>query len=206
LTVHEFAHGWAAWKCGDDTARRMGRLTLNPLPHLDPIGTLMLFASYFKDFIPFGWAKPVPIDSRNFNNPKRDIMLVSLAGPLSNIIVAFAGIAISIAFRFSSKGNFEMLIAHMIILPLIKLNVGLAIFNLLPFAPLDGSKVIIGILPNDKIAGYLYYSRYAGLTFLFLLIAESVLKIKTISYVLNPLFSFFQFKITHLFFLFSGLQ
>lgn len=204
LTIHEFAHGWVAFKCGDNTAKRMGRLTLNPFPHLDPIGTIMLILTYAKGF-PFGWAKPVPVDPRNFNNPKRDIMLVSLAGPVSNIFVAFAGIILSTVIRFLPSILEPGIISHLL-LRLILTNVGLAIFNLLPFAPLDGSKVVIGILPNDKIAGYLHYSHYAGLSFLFLLIAESVLKIRTISFVLDPLFSFFQIKIALLFYFASGLH
>jgi Zn-dependent protease len=145
LTIHEYAHGWVAYKCGDDTARSMGRLTLDPFKHLDPLGTIMMIGTYLTDFIPFGWAKPVPIDPRFFHNPKRDIIV----------------------------------------------NVSLAIFNLLPFAPLDGSKIIIGFLPDNKIASYLHYSQYAGIAFIFLLIAESVLKVKTISYILGPMFSYF---------------
>ncbi len=144
LTVHEFSHGLAAYRLGDPTAKYAGRLTLNPIPHLDPIGTLMLF------LVHFGWAKPVPVDPRYFANPKRDMLWVALAGPASNMALAFLS---GLVIRFIKvnpdpfMGSFigEAFIA-MLYLSL-RINLALAVFNLLPVPPLDGSKVLYGLLP-----------------------------------------------------------
>ena len=133
IAVHEFAHAWVADRLGDPTARLTGRLTLNPLVHLDPLGTLVLLIARF------GWGKPVPIDPYNLSNPKRDLMLISLAGPASNII--FAGVLGLILWLVPMIFPF--------LLPLIILNLSLALFNLLPFHPLDGGKILVGILPDD---------------------------------------------------------
>ncbi|HEX2958659.1 MAG TPA: site-2 protease family protein [Chitinispirillaceae bacterium] len=204
LTIHEFAHGWIAYKCGDDTAKKMGRLTMNPFKHLDPFGTLMMIGTYLTDFIPFGWAKPVPVDPRFFRNPKRDIMLVSLAGPVSNLLTAIAAvIAAKILALFPIPMIREI---YSLLFWLALANTSLAIFNLLPFAPLDGSKILIGLLPDSLIPKYLYYSHYFGLAFIFLIVAESILKIKTISYLLDPLFGFFLSSIGKLFFMGAGVN
>ncbi len=144
LTVHEFSHGLAAYRLGDPTAKHAGRLTLNPIPHLDPIGTLMLF------LVHFGWAKPVPVDPRYFANPKRDLLWVALAGPASNMVLAFLS---GLVIRFIKVnpdpfiGSFigEAFIA-MLYLSL-RINLALAVFNLLPIPPLDGSKILYGLLP-----------------------------------------------------------
>ncbi len=147
LTVHEFFHAWTAWRLGDDTAARMGRLTLNPIPHIDPIGTLLLPLAG----IPFGWAKPVPIDIRKI---RRDVsmttgnILISAAGPLSNLGLALVfSVAYGLLIRFapgtleSSGGAYQFLVTLIIV------NVGLAIFNLLPIPPLDGSHVAEALIP-----------------------------------------------------------
>lgn len=198
LTIHEYAHGWVALKCGDETAQRMGRLTLNPLKHLDPLGTIMMIGMYLSSFIPFGWAKPVPVDPRNFGNPKRDIMLVSLAGPVSNILVATVAVVLSRVFYVFPLIPLASTFNTLLFL-LVLVNISLAIFNMLPFAPLDGSKILIGLLPDNKIPGYLYYSHYIGIGFIILLVAENVLKVKTISYLLDPIFGFFMSFVTQLF-------
>ena len=149
LAVHEFSHGKAADMLGDPTPRAMGRLTLNPIPHLDPIGVLVLVLTRR-----FGWAKPVPINPRNFRNPLRDTMIVSVAGPASNIVLAFV---FSLVFRFVfflinagvvafTMGSVSHIILQMIQLG-ITINIALAIFNLLPIPPLDGSKILRGLLP-----------------------------------------------------------
>ncbi len=149
LSVHEFSHGKVADLLGDPTPRAMGRLTLNPIAHLDPIGALVLLLTRR-----FGWAKPVPINPRNFRNPQRDILYVSLAGPMSNIGLA---ILFSLVFRFLlfllqmgaitfAVGNFTYFLIEMIQLGII-INLALAIFNLLPVPPLDGSKILRGFLP-----------------------------------------------------------
>ncbi len=197
LTIHEYAHGWVAYKCGDDTARRMGRLTMNPIKHLDPLGTLMMIGTFLSHYIPFGWAKPVPVDPRYFKNPKRDIMLVSLAGPVSNILVATVTVVVAKILVFFPIPMAGEIYSLLYVLALV--NASLALFNLLPFAPLDGSKILIGLLPNRLIPKYLYYSRYIGIGFIFLIVSERILKIRTISYVLDPLFGFFMTFIGKLF-------
>ena len=144
ITFHEYAHGWTAMKFGDPTAKMMGRLTLNPLVHLDPIGTLMLF------LVHFGWAKPVPVDPRYFSDPKRQMLWVALAGPVANMILAFfSGILIigfaSSNFMFSSN---TAIIGNMLVYSL-QINLALAVFNMLPIPPLDGSKILRGLLPYE---------------------------------------------------------
>ena len=147
ITFHEFAHGYVAYKLGDDTAKRQGRLSLNPFAHLDPIGTLMLLVAGF------GWGKPVEVDPRNYTRKismEKGEALVSLAGPLMNIILAFVFTLIycaiykfaSSAFLLSTVGTVIMLLIQSIILT----NVGLGVFNLIPLPPLDGSKIIMPIL------------------------------------------------------------
>ncbi len=147
LTVHEFSHAWVAWKLGDDTAARMGRLTLNPIPHVDVIGTIVL---PLMDF-PIGWAKPVPVNPANFRRNVRmstgDI-LVSVAGPLSNLTVAvFAAIVWGVLARVSPALVFAEAPAGELLDRLMVTNVGLAVFNLLPLPPLDGSHVVGSLVP-----------------------------------------------------------
>ncbi|MCL2029204.1 MAG: site-2 protease family protein [Deltaproteobacteria bacterium] len=147
LTGHEFAHAWAAHRLGDDTARQAGRLTLNPLAHLDVLGTIFLFVSQL-----FGWAKPVPIDPRNFRRPGRDLALVALAGPLLNLTLALIfGLALKIIFlagffpllASSPTGAAILKLLYLIIL----INIALGFFNLLPLPPLDGFQVLATFLP-----------------------------------------------------------
>ena len=142
ITFHEYAHGWMALKFGDPTAKMLGRLSLNPLVHLDPIGTLMLF------IVHFGWAKPVPVDPRYFSDPKRQMIWVALAGPIANMILAFISGILIIGFSssnlmFNSQTAF---FANMLVYSL-QINLALAIFNMLPIPPLDGSKILRGLLP-----------------------------------------------------------
>jgi len=141
ITVHEFSHAYAADKLGDPTARLMGRLTPNPMAHLDPIGTLLIL------FAHFGWGKPVPFDPYNLKNPRRDSAIISVAGPASNLLLALAAsILLQLLPQMSGLAG---IIGNIILEPLIILNVGLAIFNLVPIHPLDGFKIVEGILPED---------------------------------------------------------
>jgi len=135
ISIHEFAHAMVADYLGDPTAKLSGRKTLNPLAHFDPVGTLMLL------FFSFGWGKPVPIDPFNLRDPRRDQALISLAGPGSNLILA---LVLSLVVRLS--GN---VLGLSILMPIIFLNVTLAIFNLIPLGPLDGFKIVLGFLPED---------------------------------------------------------
>ena len=137
ITIHEFSHALAADKLGDPTPRSLGRLSLNPLKHLDPIGTIALI------FLGFGWGKPVPIDPYNLQHPKRDEAIISLAGPVSNLLLA---LIISLIVRFLPLNNISILFLSI----LVQMNVVLAIFNLLPLPPLDGSKIFLALLPQDK--------------------------------------------------------
>lgn len=146
VIIHEYAHGWVAWKLGDSTARFMGRLTLNPLSHIDPIGTIFLPLVLILTHSPvlFGWAKPVPVDFFNLNNPKRDMVWVGIAGPAANILLA---IALSLLLRIPLLAANHFILS--VITAAIMSNLVLAVFNLVPIPPLDGSRVVMGLLPYN---------------------------------------------------------
>tara|TARA_Y100001970_G_C14137839_1_gene805341 strand:- start:70 stop:651 length:582 start_codon:yes stop_codon:yes gene_type:complete len=146
LSFHEFAHAWMASKCGDNTAARMGRLTLNPMAHLDIMGSLMIL------FVGFGWAKPVPVDSRNLRDPRKDMMKVAAAGPVSNLLLAMLAGMVWRLFggtNFLSDTNFPVLIFYFT-----QINIALAVFNMIPVSPLDGSQIFSGYLmkTNPELA------------------------------------------------------
>jgi Zn-dependent protease len=147
LALHEAAHAYTADRLGDPTPRRLGRVTLNPLVHLDPMGTLLLAVVHF------GWGKPVPVDPRYFSQPRRDMMLVALAGPLANIATA---IIFALSLRLLDHTLTPLVYAAIDALVLISLL--LAVFNLLPIPPLDGSKVLVGLLPDEWAQRYQRYS------------------------------------------------
>ena len=164
LSIHECAHAWAAYRLGDDTAARMGRMTLNPFAHLDPIGTLLIVTG-----MPLGWAKPVPVNPLRLRQPRRDLSLVALAGPVSNIIlgVLFSGIFFVMSYQSVGTGWFILLTSF------VHINFSLAIFNLLPLHPLDGSKVLPLILSRTAADKYEQVMERAGMwPLLFLFLAE----------------------------------
>jgi Zn-dependent protease len=162
ITVHEASHGWAALKMGDPTAYHMGRITLNPIRHIDPIGTILLPAMLIiMGQPPFGWAKPVPVNPMNLKNPRKDNLIISIAGPASNIAVAVvAFIILKIILNLNPSlfygGGFATLLPAIIdILYLtVLLNVILAFFNLIPIPPLDGSGVVMGLISEEAAQKY----------------------------------------------------
>lgn len=161
LTVHEWAHGFSAYKLGDRTAKLDGRLSLNPLDHLDPIGSLMLL------LFGFGWAKPVPVSTRNFKKPKRDLAITSFAGPFANFVLGFISAFFLVLVYFCrikyGLTNTTLIILQDIFDFSLFYNVGLGLFNLIPIPPLDGSNILMCLLPNNLAARYAkirYYTRY----------------------------------------------
>jgi len=194
LTFHEYAHGWIAYKLGDNTAHDQGRLTLNPIAHLDLFGTLMLLMG------PFGWAKPVPVNGRYFKNPKRDMLFVSLAGPVSNIILAMIfGYSMRLLYSFYPAA-IGIPYLHAFFELSILINIGIAFFNLIPIPPLDGSHILIGLLPNRWIPGYVEKSRHLPTIFMVMLIAEWGLHIPIFSTIINPFYIPFNNLFTFLIF------
>jgi len=151
ITVHEAAHGWAAKQLGDPTAERLGRLTLNPLKHIDPVGTVLLplVLIMLKAGFLFGWAKPVPITVQNLRRPKRDMVLVAVAGPGANLLMAvFWGVIVKLGVSVASTGfMFGEAMQYMGLVGIF-INILLMVFNLLPIPPLDGGRVAVGLLPG----------------------------------------------------------
>ena len=175
LSLHEAAHGYVANKLGDPTARDLGRLTLNPLKHLDPIGFLcMLLAG-------FGWAKPVPINTRYFKKPRRDMALSGAAGPASNLCLAVIFTALlKIAYELIRSQSYSSDLTLVFLLNGIQLNLTLAVFNLLPVPPLDGSRIFYVLLPSKYYFGIMKYEKYISLAIMLLLMLG----------VLSPVISF----------------
>jgi len=195
ITVHEVAHGWVAMKLGDRTAQMMGRLTLNPIKHIDPIGTLvvpglLLMAGGFI----FGWAKPVPVSWKNLNNPKKDMIWVALAGPAANLVMALFWAAImKIGSLLALSGNESMLALVYMGFAGIQINLVLMLLNLLPLPPLDGGRVLVGLLPGplawrvSRIEPYGFF------------ILVGLLYFGVISMILSPLMRGFMSIISSLF-------
>lgn len=190
LSFHEMAHAYTSYRLGDPTAKMLGRLTMNPLKHLDPVGTLMLVVSMYSGF-GFGWAKPVPINPSYYRDYKKGTVMVSLAGPLSNLLLAFifsfpmAVIAAGSGFVpgavYDSENLMDLIyvfgmdlsfksVVFIISAIFYIMNIGLAIFNLLPIPPLDGSKILTAVLPARSYFSLMRYERYIGLIFLALMI------------------------------------
>ena len=167
LTFHEAAHAWTANKLGDPTARLLGRLSLNPAVHVDPIGTLLFpLIAMLTGFPLIGWAKPVPVDMRNLRQPRRDFAVVAAAGPISNLILAAVGAAVFTAWGADASTETRELIASGL-LRFVLLNVLLAVFNLIPVPPLDGGNILMGLVPEpvavmiDKLRPWGFLLLYA---------------------------------------------
>jgi len=183
ITLHEVAHGWVASWCGDQTARLSGRLTLNPIKHVDLMGTIVvpLLMLAFSNFI-FGWAKPVPVDARNMRNPRRDMAYVSLAGPVSNLLMAFFWGAIArlgMYAEMTGNGWFGIPLVYMGGAG-IMINVVLAVLNLIPLPPLDGGRLLLSLLPRRLAYQYSQIEPY-GFLILVILIFTNIL-----SWIMGP--------------------
>lgn len=177
ISFHEFCHGYAAKLVGDPTAERSGRLSLNPLDHFDLVGTLMLL------FVGFGWAKPVPINTRYFRHPRRDLVIVSLAGIVGNILTAVVCV---LFLRFLGEPWYRLAgrAGITVLIQMIVINVGLAAFNLIPIPPLDGSRVLEAFLPFRFLRYYYWLERY-GMIILLILLLTGIVDV-----LFNPIFNF----------------
>ncbi len=191
--IHEYAHALIATKLGDDTPRLTGRLTINPLAHVDPIGALMILVCGF------GYAKPVQVRMRNFKNPKRDMAIVALAGPVSNLIQAFLSVVVANFLVLSDAS--AMYYMAVFFLFAAKINVNLAVFNMLPVPPLDGSRLLTALLPSKYYFKVMQYERYIHMG-LMLLLFTGVLS-APLSIVSNAVMDFF-FNIVSIPFSFLG--
>lgn len=183
ITIHEYAHGKAALSLGDPTAKNAGRLTLNPISHIDPLGAICLF------FFHFGWAKPVPVNIRYFQNIRRDTILMALSGPISNIAAAFVT-GLFLRFYFIQLPIYQFVLAYMLIM-----NIGLGLFNLIPIPPLDGSHVLENILPPPASEKYRQARRYMPFILIGILMMDNYLHIN----IFGNLLAYPIFKIAHLF-------
>lgn len=167
ITVHETCHGLAACWLGDDTAKRMGRLSLNPLKHVDIVGLVMMA------LVRFGWAKPVPVDMRKFKNPKTGMAITALAGPLSNVLLSllallFRAVVLVFYFKYPGQGVWDWAVLFLEYTAI--LSAGLAVFNLFPVPPLDGSKVLFAVLPEHAYNKLMHYEKYGMLVLAALLL------------------------------------
>lgn len=178
FTFHEFSHAYVAYKFGDPTAKKQGRLTLNPFQHLDPIGTLLIFIAGF------GWARPVPVNSNYFKKPRLAGVLVSVAGPLSNLILASLGFVIWFSInKAATAASIPVNVAEFLDL-FIQLNIVLFIFNLLPFPPLDGYRIVEDLAPRNLRAKMTQVETYGSLIFLILVITPLS------QFTIQPIFSY----------------
>ncbi len=198
VSLHEAAHAWMADRKGDATARLLGRLTFNPFKHIDPVGTLLVPAIMitFTGYA-FGWAKPVPVDTRNFKNPKKDMVWVALAGPVSNFIMALIwAVILSLSVTFhDSRSSLSLFLLYMPIAG-ITINVILGVLNLLPVPPLDGGRIMAGLLPGRASMQYSKIEPYG----LFIIIGLMLTGL--LSYIIFPVISVFLLVLSTL----SGLD
>lgn len=185
LTIHEYFHGWTANKFGDPTAKLQGRLTLNPLAHIDILGAICFV------FAHFGWGKPVPINPNNFRNPRRDNVLVSFAGPASNFVSALLfGIIFQILRSTSLPLNVTAFFYNLLLTGII-MNLSLAFFNMIPLFPLDGSHILEGLLPYPMSMKYKEIERYSPFILLGLIIMGNFTGVSILSIVLGPPVQYF---------------
>jgi Zn-dependent protease len=199
LSIHEASHAWMADQCGDHTARYLGRVTLNPIPHIDPIGTILFpLLQFFTPLPVLGWAKPVPVNHLHLKNPKRDSILISAAGPVSNLIVGIIAVSLLMIVKFSSR-EARLLIAwtayyqkiapvHSVLAPIIGIlffvviiNFALAIFNIIPIPPLDGHWILLGFLPESAAAAFERIGAYG------FIILYALMFMKVLSYIFMPI-------------------
>lgn len=185
MPVHEMAHAYAAYKCGDDTAKLKGRLTINPFAHLDLIGTLMILV------FGIGYANPVPVNPARLKHPRRDMALVSLAGPGSNVILSFICVFLAYFINFLGSANNVLVIIALFFNYAASVNITLAVFNLIPIPPLDGAKIFSAVLPDKIYFKIMQYDRYIMIA-LFVLLFTGVLN-KPITWLSNVLMSIISF-------------
>jgi Zn-dependent protease len=189
LTFHEFAHAYVANRLGDDTAKQSGRLSLNPLRHLDLLGTIMIF------LVHFGWAKPVPVNPYRLKNPKKDMLWISAAGPLANMILALASgilLRIFLTMGASPDGTSIMGLIIYVVFMSLQINLALAIFNILPIAPLDGSKILSGLLPAGFEKTIYFMERYGPFILLGLIIFGRATGVPVLGGIIWPFVKFFR--------------
>lgn len=193
ITIHEFAHGFIADKLGDPTPRLAGRLTLNPISHLDLIGTLMLF------IVHIGWAKPVPVNPNNFQNPRKDMLWVALAGPISNLIVAFIFgmlLRVILSFRLPLLSQEQIFLSIQVIQLLVFFNIILAVFNAIPIFPLDGYRILIGILSPQQAYEFGRFAQYGPFILLGIILIGHITGFPIFWMIIGPFVQFLNFLFT----------
>lgn len=190
VTLHEVAHGWVAYLLGDSTAKQLGRLTVNPVKHIDPVGTIVVpIIMVMLIGIPFGWAKPVPVDVRNFVHPQKDMALVALAGPASNFLMAiFWTLVLAFSLKVLPQGGFASLLEVMAEVGVV-INLILMTLNLLPVPPLDGGRIVTGVLPFNMAVIFVKFEMI-GLWIVIFLLASGFL-----GKILMPLVQALQLKL-----------
>lgn len=192
LTVHEFSHAYIAYRLGDPTARMMGRLTLNPIAHLDPIGSILLLLPPH-----FGWAKPVPVDARYLAHPRRDMMWIALAGPVSNILLAaMFGTLLRLQPLIPIGTSPAAVAVIRMVQTSVVLNLILAFFNLIPLFPLDGSRILTGILPRDLAERFRALEPAGPMILLGLILLGAVTGVRIIQILIFPFVNFFALLFT----------
>lgn len=204
VVFHEVSHGWVAYRLGDDTAHKMGRLTLNPIPHIDPYMTVLLplilgFMTGWR--VMFGGAKPVPVNPYNFKNPKKGMAITAAAGPVSNLILIAASVILfrillilGFVEKYDVQKRFftnEMNFIDAFFVYAVLINTVLMVFNLIPIPPLDGSKVLMGFMSYEQAAKYESFSRYGMYVLIGLLFLGSIMNYSIIGALINPFINFF---------------